>query len=216
MAARSLRRCANLPHRSSGCCRRATWAASWLSWSRPDFVCDGPVARGLGAPHPLCDGSLTGEQRPGYPYGNYGSEGTALSAEQYAGLLRRQLAVLNSLIDPAASDEYGSGALRVLTVGCTNVGSSIPSDCGAGFAFVLSSIADDPRFDGGRVRSVREYLGHLSHHEQPTSPSRSAQPLSLARLPGFRAARQFTTWIPEPSGSHRSAPSSMSTKPAAA
>jgi hypothetical protein len=88
----------------------------WI-WDRARFTeveCPGGTPQGLGGPFPLCDGAQPGERRSGIQVAYLSSEGTVVSREGLANAIRSWIGGA----DPAASDEFGTGAPRLYSLGC--------------------------------------------------------------------------------------------------
>ena len=105
-----------------------------------DAECPGPEPLGLGAPFPLCDGSSPGERRTGYDVGYLHSHGGAYSEEQLRAFLRRW--VTASLGDE--SDNFGSGAARLVSIGCPTIQPHEGASCRDRFSVVFSALQQPP------------------------------------------------------------------------
>lgn len=126
-------------------CAFAALLNQWLLSGNVDAVvarlvvqeqeCPGPEPHGLGGPYPLCDGAAPGERRAGVPIARLQSEGGVLSTENVKQLLRSWIRTA----DPAVSDEYGSGDLRLFTIGCTGI-TGAGTSCSTRFTVVFSLI----------------------------------------------------------------------------
>lgn len=104
------------------------------------YICSGTgTPTGLGGASPLCDGASAGTTRSGYPVAGYGSEGSVLSAEAYGAYIQSFVAQADS----SAHDSAGSGALRLVGVGCSAASSAAGKPCADGkpFVVVFSEIA---------------------------------------------------------------------------
>ncbi|HZU78248.1 MAG TPA: hypothetical protein VFA70_15880 [Dehalococcoidia bacterium] len=136
------------PLEQDACDFAATLNRAWLGGADAAFLaqlapqtytCSGPAAQGLGGPYPLCDGSIAGEQRSGYPLENLGSEGVVLSAAQYRDFLQR----VRSQAAPTLNDAAGDGALRLVTLGCAGQASDAAA-CPEHFTVVFSALKRAP------------------------------------------------------------------------
>jgi hypothetical protein len=126
------------------------------------FECLGPNPVGLGGPYPLCDGSIPGERRSGYPIGFLGSEGGVLSVDQYREFLTDWLAN----VSPSSSDDKGPGTVRLLTIGCPLSAVSAGQPCETDARLVFSSI-QDRGYVTGPTRSI---LALTARRSSPTAP----------------------------------------------
>jgi hypothetical protein len=105
-----------------------------------EYECPGAEPQGLGGPFPLCDGATADERRSGHVLGFYQSEGVVISTEEYAGTIERWL----SEVDAGSVDQFGSGAVRLVSLGCPTAG--FPDSCAGVFRVVVSFRAHLPDF----------------------------------------------------------------------
>jgi hypothetical protein len=109
-----------------------------------EFQCPGGTVQGLGGPFPLCEGASQGERRQGIIIGYLSSEGTVVSEEG----LRNALRTWAAGATPTASDEFGTGASRVYSLGCPLTQTVPGPACPEQFSVVFSQ-----RRQGVPVRS---------------------------------------------------------------
>jgi hypothetical protein len=165
-----------------------------------DFTCPGPQSRGPGDPFPLCTGAAPGERRTGFSVARFASEGEVHSETQYQDYLRRWA----TSATPAASDAFGTGAIRLYSLGCPAEG-----PCKDRFSVVFSALrpaggaapqreqlvfyAEQPA--GGEPRIVWTITGLLFPGQGLEAALRGGT-ASIAAPRGFPPATAFRPWNP--------------------
>lgn len=100
-----------------------------------EYVCPAQP-QGLGGPFPLCDGAPVGQKRFGFPLAYLQSEGIVVTPAGLVQSLNRWAASAQ----PAKSDSFGDGSIRLVSVAC-------PADakaCGDNFAVLLTNLGEVP------------------------------------------------------------------------
>lgn len=104
------------------------------------FICPGPEPRDVGDPFPICDGSAPDDLRDGYIVGFLHSHGAAYSTEQLRAFFARWI---RSSLDEE-SDGYGSGAARLMSIGCPGIQTDEGASCRDRFTIVFSALQQLP------------------------------------------------------------------------
>jgi hypothetical protein len=99
------------------------------------YTCPGPATT-AGEPFPLCTAAGVGEQRQGYPVGHPDAIPEALSADQFQTFLHDWV----TRADAMQQDGYGTGAVRLNTVGCPGDEAATDPPCQAEFDLVFSEL----------------------------------------------------------------------------
>jgi hypothetical protein len=97
-----------------------------------EYTCPAIPPQGLGGPYPLCDKALGGEKRQGIRIAYLESEGVIVKTQGMREALERWARAET----PSATDEFGTGASRLYSIGCPGDAST----CGEKFALVFSQV----------------------------------------------------------------------------
>jgi hypothetical protein len=144
-----------------------------LAQSAPrDYTCQGPDPEdGLGRPYSVCNGVPAGEHRPGYPVGRLNSDAGAISPEHFREEVAGWLRWAHSA-DGEATDAFGDGRLRLISLGCPLILDGVPQPagedaCGEQFVAVFSGL-----YWTGPVRSLFRGAGIFLVRQAAVQPPR--------------------------------------------
>jgi len=98
------------------------------------YICPGPVDPD--APSPLCDGTGPDEGRRGYPVAQLNGEASVVDADA----LRATLQAFVDAVQPGATDDIGSGELKLYAFSCTQAAFPVQNVSCAREGIILSAI----------------------------------------------------------------------------
>jgi len=133
-----------------------------------NFTCPGGQPLGPGGPYPLCEDLPAGAQRMGAGIARRYSEGAVVSNLDYNRILTQVL----EAVDPAASDAFGTGALRLYGLSCVDPAAD-PATCPR-FVVIFSAILRQAMIPPLGIVPGREVLAFFADSVPPGGAGNAA------------------------------------------